>query len=214
MSTLENLNWRAVRRHYDQRRRLHKRLLELHDANDKWTFAELFVGVEDANANYSADEHSLGPKILISNGYDVRDRIFELATRFRRLKDGRQVPTLIDAADLSYLGISVGSEGSCMVNPNRCWVANTRSIWAHLLIKHDDNQDRANEELALYHSSDTDSEMAYALWAGIHREMDTAMTRLAEAGERLATAADVKPGKLKYLWADAVANALYERRRR
>lgn len=106
--------------------------------------------------------------------------------------------------------IGVGSEASCMVNPNVCWVANTRTIWAHLVIKHADNFTRANEELKLYRSADVSSEMAYQMWTAIHRELAVSMMRLAEEGERFAHAARVVPGEIKYLWADAIANALYE----
>jgi hypothetical protein len=51
--------------------------------------------------------------------------------------------------------------------------------------------------------------MAYQIWAEIHRELATSMTRIAEEGERLAKRAAVEPGTIKYLWADAIANALY-----
>jgi hypothetical protein len=51
--------------------------------------------------------------------------------------------------------------------------------------------------------------MAHRVWAGIHRELATSMTRIAEEGEKLARAASVAPGSIKYLWADAIANELY-----
>jgi len=51
--------------------------------------------------------------------------------------------------------------------------------------------------------------MAYKIWTEIHRELAASMTRIAEEGERLARAASVAPGSIKYLWADAIANALY-----
>jgi hypothetical protein len=44
----------------------------------------------------------------------------------------------------------------------------------------------------------------------IHRELAVSMVRIAEEGERLARAQNVTPGAIKYLWADAIANALYE----
>ena len=96
-----------------------------------------------------------------------------------------------------------------MVNPKVCWVANTRTIWTHLVIKHADNFSKADEELRLYRGQDDTSEMAYRIWAEIYRELAASMTRIAEEGERLARAASVTPGPIKYLWADAIANALY-----
>ena len=96
-----------------------------------------------------------------------------------------------------------------MMNPTICWVANSRTIWAHLLIKHNDDYGKADEELELYRDNDTSSEMAYKIWVAIHKTLDTAMTRLATMGSSGAHACGVSPGSLKYLWADAVANALY-----
>jgi hypothetical protein len=96
-----------------------------------------------------------------------------------------------------------------MVNPKICWVANTRTIWTHLVIKHADDFDKANEELRLYRDADTSSEMAYQIWAHIHRELATSITRIAEEGERLARSARVTPGLIKYIWADAIANRIY-----
>ena len=96
-----------------------------------------------------------------------------------------------------------------MVNPKTCWVANTRSIWTHLVIKHADNVAKADEELKLYRNADPSSEMAYAIWAEIHRLLETSMTRVAEEGVRVATKKGVKPGEITFLWADAIASALY-----
>jgi|SRR6185312_4129958 hypothetical protein len=48
----------------------------------------------------------------------------------------------------------------------------------------------------------------HCLWAGIHRELDVNMTRIAKEGERLARVVAVVPGPIQYLWADAIANAL------
>ena len=96
-----------------------------------------------------------------------------------------------------------------MVNPKVCWVANTRTIWTHLVIKHADDFAKADEELRLYRSQDDMSEMAYKIWSEIHRELAASMTRIAEEGCRLAIVASVEPGPIKYLWADAIANGLY-----
>lgn len=119
------------------------------------------------------------------------------------------VPPLIRQAAINYLKIGVGSEASCMLNPRVCWVANTRTIWTHLVIKHADNFNKADEELKLYRDHNDSSEMAYRIWVAIHRELAVSMMRIASEGERLATKASVKPGKTKYIWADAISNALY-----
>jgi len=79
-----------------------------------------------------------------------------------------------------------------------------------LVIKHADNFAVANEALGLYRDAEATSEMPYQVWVAIHAELAASMTRIAEEGERLAIAAWVRPGGIKYLWADAIANALYE----
>jgi hypothetical protein len=78
-----------------------------------------------------------------------------------------------------------------------------------LVIKHADNFARADEELRLYRSQDDTTEMAHRIWAAIHGELAASIMRIAEEGERLARAASVVPGSIKYLWADANASALY-----
>lgn len=96
-----------------------------------------------------------------------------------------------------------------MLNPSVCWVANVRTIWSHLVIKHGGDLDRANEELGLYRDHDEDSEMAYQKWAAIHRELGASMSVLNGIGTTCAVEQDVAPGKIAFIWADAVANALY-----
>ena len=96
-----------------------------------------------------------------------------------------------------------------MLNSHVCWVANTRTIWTHLVIKHADNFRKADEELQLYRDHNDSSEMAYRIWVAIHRELSVSMMRVASEGERLAKMASIKPGSTKYIWADAISNALY-----
>jgi hypothetical protein len=205
---LATLDWHSVRQHYDDREAVHKRLLHLHHGQLFDKFTDLALGLSDQNGNYSAAEHAIGPKVLGTNA-NARKRVYDLAAKFLVVKHGLDVPPIIKGAGISYLQIGVGSEMSCMMKPDVCWVANSRTIWAHLLIKHNDNYSKADEELSLYRDNDTSSEMAYQIWVAIHKTLDTAMTRLATLGTQEAKAHGVKPGGLKYLWADAVANALY-----
>src|SRR2546426_5783977 len=107
-------------------------------------FARLVLGVSDPAGNYSAAEHGIGPRVLGGNR-NAEQRVFDLADKFIGLSKAREVPVLIRQAGLKYLGISVGSEASCMLNPRVCWVANTRTAWAHLLVKHNDNVAKADE---------------------------------------------------------------------
>lgn len=208
MSALAPLDWKHVRAHYDERVRVHGQLLKLHDGGLLDPFARLLLGISNPAGNYSAAEHGLGPKIMSSNA-DVLKRLHRLAAALRAVCKPRDVPRLVRDAGLAYLAIGVGSEASCMLTPGTCWVANTRSIWTHLVIKHADDIAKADEELKLYRDADPSSEMAYAIWAEIHRLLETSMTRVAEEGARRAKADGVMPGPITFLWADAIASALY-----
>lgn len=209
MSVLDELSWRSVKEQYDVRLAVHDRLSRLFSSADRSGFFNLALGISDSAANYSASEHGLGPKIRSENA-EAERRVHQLAGRFRTLQRAREVPEIIRQADIRYLSIGVGSELSCLMNPTTCWVANTRSIWTHLVVKHADNYTRANEELDLYRTADVSSEMAYAAWSAIHAELDVALTRLSDEGTLRARQAQVAPGEIKYLWADAIANAVYE----
>ena len=172
-------------------------------------FADLALGISDEAGNYSAVEHGLGPKVLSTN-LNASQQVFKLASSFQSLKNARAVPELIRKANMKNLQIGVGSEISCLINPRVCWVANTRTIWTHLAIKHADNIAKAEEELKLYREADPSSEMAYQMWSAIHSELDVALTRIAELGAQRARAAGVAPGDVIYLWADAIAAYLYD----
>lgn len=208
MSILNSLDWSAVRDHYVKRCYVSDRLKSLHMSGLVSQFASLALGIEDPAGNYSSVEHSLGPKILGMNR-NAEKQVYDLADKFFRLDNARSVPDAIKSAQIKYLQIGVGSEISCMVNPNVCWVANTRTIWTHLVIKHADNVGKAEEELKLYREADTTSRMAYVNWAAIHTELDVALTRVAEQGLELAQQQGVVPGPVTYLWADAIASELY-----
>ena len=208
MAIFDALNWATVRQHYDLRVRKHLDLIALHEGKIVNRFANEALGISDPTGNYSADEHGLGPRILGTNP-NAEKRVFALATKFIALDNARTVPEIIRSAQLKYLQIGVGSEVSCMVNPKVCWVANTRTIWTHLVVKHADDVSKADEELKLYKQADTTSEMEYRYWSAIHAELDVALTRVAEIGGALARNAGVEPGDIAYLWADAIASYMY-----
>ena len=86
-----------------------------------------------------------------------------------------------------------------MVNPQFCWVANVRTIWTHLVYKHDDNFGKADQELKLYRDSDVGSEMIYKMWQALHAELAGTITRISEQGTKLANEAGVPPGPIRYL---------------
>jgi len=207
-SVLDILKWNDALEHYESRMRIHRRLRTLYKDGKVVSFARLLVGISDAQGNYSAREHGLGPLILSQN-LDAERRLFDVAEKFLALKSAYGVPDIIRRAGLKYFRIGVGSEASCMLDPQICWIANTRTIWTHLVFKHKGDFGRANEELELYRDEDETSEMAYKKWVAIHREMNRNLTEIVDLGSQLAKKASVEPGKVKYLWADAIANALY-----
>lgn len=103
-----------------------------------------------------------------------------------------------------------------MLKPNKFWVANVRTIWAHLLIETGDNYQRANDALAVYRDPDgeTTSDMEYNKWSEIHALLETSLKRLYALGVKEAERQNITPGDLTYLWADAIANALYMKKDR
>jgi hypothetical protein len=208
VSILKSIDWARVRGHYDRRIKVSKELQKLYDQKLISEFADLAVGISNASANYSATEHGLGPKILNANANAAR-RVFNLAREFRRLTGARRVPEIIRDAQIKYLQVGVGSEISCMVNPRVCWVANTRTVWTHLVIKHADDVQKADEELKLYRQADVASEMNYHMWAQLHAQLEVALTRIAELGNNACKKAKIVPGRIIYLWADAIASRLY-----
>lgn len=202
------LDWKKVRAHYLERKDVHKKLLALRDAGKSEAFVNLLLGIGAGSirGNYSATDHQLGPKIRHRSSATA---IIDLADKLRTVKNPYEVPQLVKAANLPFLKVGVGSEASCMLNPEVCWVANTRTIWSHLVLKHQGNLGHANEELKLYRDDDDSSEMAYQKWAGIHRELGGAMKTLNDIGKESALAQKVTAGKVMFLWCDAVASAFY-----
>ena len=205
---LSDLNMKEVRQHYLERQNIHAALKKALDARNATAYVPLALGITDNAGNYSAAEHGLGKKIVASN---TQSAIFGLAEALCRCSAPHKIPKLIYDQNLKYLKISVGSEMSMMLKPNKFWVANVRTIWAHLLIETGDNYQWANDALAVYRDPDgeTTSEMEYHKWSEIHALLETNLKRLYALGVKEAERQSVTPGDLTYLWADAIANALY-----
>ena len=208
MSVLASLNWTAVRDQYDIRAQTHVELLDLFRTHRNAEFIELLLGISDPSGNYSASEHGIGPKIIAENTR-IEQRLCSVVEEFLNVTNAHDVPPIIRGARLRYFQIGVGSEASCMVNPQYCWVANVRTIWTHLVYKHDDNFSKADQELELYREADVASEMAYQMWQALHADLAGTITRISEQGARLAKVAGIVPGPFRYIWADAIAGQLY-----
>ena len=201
------LDFEDVVDHYNARLATSTRLQSLLDRDKKEEYVHLALGMDDIHGNYSARDHDLGPRILNSR---CSDAVFALAKHLQTTENDRELQRAIYASNIPYLKISVGTEMALLLRPSVHWVANSRSIWSHLLVKHR-SISKAKEELALYRAGFEDSEMAYKLWCGIHTRMHADVCLLSELGINAAIQQGVTPGENNYLWADAVSNALYER---
>ena len=197
-----------VREHYLHRKDVSRNLRKLMEKGKEKEYVELAVGVTEAAGNYSAFEHQLGPIILTNNSVSS---IFRLAQKLgsEEIKVNH-VPRTIYRANLPYLKISVGSEMATMLQPNRIWVGNVRTIWSHLVIKHKGNWERANEELELYKIDDASSEMNYQIWRDIYLSLQQSFDVIQEIANLWAQEQGVTPGSIKYLWVDAVCSELFD----
>lgn len=192
--------------HYDNRCRVSYELRELLRSGRRRDYLELALGVSDIAGNYSASDHHLGEPIL---AYNSEEALFRLA---QSLADEslttQQMLRLIYEANLSHLKIGVGSEMACMLQPHKFWVGNVRTIWCHLLVRHNCDQDSVNVELQAYRDHDNNSEMAYRLWREIYPRMRNDLHTLASwVNEQSAVTPAEQPD---YLWVDAICSELFE----
>lgn len=210
MDLLAQVPMAEVFEHYDLRLSIHHQMTRLLHSGSIREFAELALGITDPRANYSAVEHGLGKKVL-SNPSRFRS-VFDLAMGLMKCKRPSQVPSRIMEMDIPFLKISVGSEISMLLRPREFWVANVRSVWAYLLIKHAYDLQLANEELELYRDGERSSEMNYEIWWELHRLLETSQVHLHDLGIQEAKRQNAPIGEMRFLWADAIANEIYARR--
>ncbi|MCK4532644.1 hypothetical protein KAU39_02560 [bacterium] len=190
---------------YKERKDIHKKLVDLLEKKRDDEYIKLALGITDPMGNFSADEHNLGPQILTQNR---SESIVKLAQNLRCCLDVSHIPDTIYKANLNNLKISVGSEMAMMLRPQDFWVANVRTIWAHLLIKHECDRKKANKELELYRDNDMNSKMAYELWKYIYLSMETHLNKIYKEVKIMKKA----PEQFKYLWIDSICNQCYERK--
>jgi len=209
---INKLGMKLVKEHYDARFQCHQRLNALLAQNNTKDYLNLALGIDDALGNFSASEHGLGYQVLDNNN---PQSVINLANSFinSNYSQGKMVQAIYEA-NISHLKIGVGSEIAMMLKPDTFWVVNTRTIWTHLLMKHN-NIARANEELELYRSQDMTSEMAYRIWREISTQMNSkqnsSIQRVCAEGNQAALEQRVEVGACTYLWFDAIANSLYEK---
>lgn len=213
MSELEyldefELDMAQVEEHYKSRKIVAKTLRNLLASEHYEDYANLALGISDPLGNYSASEHQLGPQVLANNSVSS---VCKLARKFVSGDLGvSHLPRAIYEANLPYLKISVGSEMASLLMPAKYWVGNVRTIYSHLVIKHEGDWERANEELELYRIEDTSSEMAYKIWRDIYLSMEHSLNVIERIAAIRASQQDVKVGKQRHIWVDAVCNSIYE----
>jgi hypothetical protein len=205
-TALSRINIEMVCDHYAMRLATSQKLRNLFKKGDVNGYAKLALGVSENTGNYSAAEHKLGPRVLSNT---TNQAVFDLATKLNHCTTPSGILDAIYKAKLPYLKISVGSEMAMMLQPQKFWVANVRSVWAHLLVKHKFSYARANEELHLYRDENRNSEMDYQIWKGIYSNMEGDLARLGELGNKEAKNKGKSPGETPFLWYDAIANELY-----
>lgn len=207
---IDKLSMKLIKEHYNARLKCHKHLLNLFDEEQKNDYLRVALGLgidEFSCGNFSASEHHLGESILSNSQLE---RIFELAESFmNETSPLKMLKSIYVDFNLPYLKIGVGSEMAMMLKPNTFWVANVRTLWTHLLLKHNYDLDKANEELNLYRTQN-DGEMRYEIWREIYPKMKESIDKVCEQGNIIADKQGVKPGKRRYMWFDAIANSLYE----
>lgn len=199
------IDYKAVVSLYNTRHRVHQELLSLFKRGSVDEYVQLALGIKQPDGNYSASDHGLGPRILEQS---PPIRVFGLAEKLFRCPRPDDAPRIIYGERIPYLKISVGSEMGGLLKPDVLWVTNVRTIWAHLVMKHNDVS-LANEELTSYRTGDMPSEMEYPLWRDVHPSVGQSMRQLASLASEIASRQSCEPGSLPFLWADAVADKAY-----
>ena len=199
------IDYEAVVSLYNTRHGVHQRLLSLFKQGSVDEYVELALGIKQPDSNYSASDHGLGPRILEQS---PPQRVFQLAEKLFRCHTPDDAPQVVYGENIPYLKISVGSEMGALLKPDVFWVTNVRTIWAHLVMKHNDVR-LANEELTYYRTGGMPSEMEYQLWRDIHTSVGESMRQLAMVSREIACRQGCQPNSFDFLWSDAIADQAY-----
>ena len=206
---LSNIKMDVVLKHYQGRLAAHQKLIHLFQSNNIDEYTELALGISSPEGNYSASEHNLGDPVLKRN---TKESVFKLANQLIALHNAHHLPhTIYKVANLPYLRISIGSEMAMMLNPDKYWVGNVRTIYAHLLLKHNGDRSIADEELHLYREPNgrRPSEMEYQIWRDLYLSLENSLQRIAKMGNEEALKQGIAAGKHVYMWADAISSHIY-----
>ena len=205
---LSDLEMDEVYSHYLQRLAAHQSLVQYLESKNIDGYVDLALGISEPEGNYSASEHNLGPQVLKNN---PKESVYNLAQKIVNLHDAHHIPDAIYKANLGYLRISLGSEMAMMLEPDKFWVGNVRTIYSHLLIKHSGDWAKADEELYLYREPDgrRPSVMEYKIWRDLYLSLENSLQQIAEQGAEEARKQGTSNGEHVYMWADAISSYLY-----
>src|SRR5437762_6626593 len=101
-----------------------------------------------------------------------------------------------------------------MLRPMEFWVGNARTVWVDLLIRNSWDFSVANEALSLYQDHERTSKMDYQIWSAIYPSLGASLIKLGRIGATEARRQKVATGELTFMWADAIASALYSTNKR
>ncbi|MGZ8176021.1 MULTISPECIES: hypothetical protein [Methylobacter] len=205
---LSNIKMDIVFTNYQQRLAAHQELMRLFQSQNIDGYTNLALGISLPEGNYSASEHNLGPHVLSHNR---KESVFNLASQLIVLHNAHHVPQTIYQTNMPYLRISLGSEMAMMLNPDKFWVGNVRTIYTHLLLKHRGNRAIADEELRLYKEPDgrRPSEMEYKIWRDLYLSLENSLQQIASMGNEEANNQSAPVGDHVYMWADAISSHVY-----
>jgi hypothetical protein len=221
---INRLRFAIVRNRYMVRENLHRRLRTLLNNQEVETYVNLALGISDPDGNYSASEHHLGPMIIAQSAPAV---VFRLAQALD-VCERNEIPNTIYSREIPYLKISVGSEMSMMLRPNEFWVGNIRTYWTHILVANQWNVRIANEAVDLLNrpverrgqrverrgqqAERREARLEYNLWRELYLNVENSLLEIARIGNEVAQSQRVELGGNTFMWADAIATSLYERR--
>ena len=207
-----DLEMNLVKEHYTKRLNISKHLKSSLSNNNKEEYVELALGITDPLGNYSADEHKLGEMIISPDRENKIDQVFDLAKDIldNETSPERLLKLIYKERVISHLKVGVGSEIGSLLKPQELWVCNVRTIWSHLVILNKGDWEQATKDLELYRVDDRRSEMHYKLWTAIYLDMKSSLNYIHKISKLWALEQNVVVGEDKYLWVDAVCNALYE----
>ncbi len=202
MGILSQLDPQLIRDHYEGRVEMSQNLKRLFQDEKMEEYVYAALGVEPrGTGNYSADAHGLGPMIVDS--MTSLSEVVALARALDACTNPEEIPSIVcERNRVAYLAISVGSEMAMMLHPDRFWVVNAKTVWAHLWVQEGFDTIEANKRAEGWRTGSSGPEVRYELWNSEYCNLEPSLRQIAEIGSKELS---VQPGANIFLWADAIA---------